>query len=520
LTIDVHAHVFNASDLQIDAFLRSIIARGNPAISELGPVLQEMGWSSAPDANDERRALMAAATELKECRQSVRINQVEGFRQNGYARGRAELKRALGSAQAKRRIGARRLLDDSGVAAAITSLPPSEKDYRATRGARARSKGLRGGIDVEGAIAFVLQQFQFRYVNVSEYLETYSAGRTRKVDLLIAHMVDYDWPIARGRPTPTSLDQQVDLMADIAVATGGRVHAFAPFDPMREVAYRLGLESRSSLALVRRAVESRGCIGVKLYPPMGFAAFGNSDRQASFWRRNWIRSDLVRDDFGARLDEALADLYRWCLAEDVPIMAHTNISNGPVGAFEALVSPLHWEAARDAFPGLRLNFGHFGDTSPTARDGEPGLKLAALMTAAPDSPGRNLYADAGYFAESLSRPQALQQTLRRLYRLTAAKDTAPLAQRLMYGTDWLMTLIEGPANESYLARFEEIFSALDRDPSLGARGQLSNRFFGRNAMEFLGLRRREKTRDRLERFYARHGVSAPSWTAKVDDISG
>jgi hypothetical protein len=121
LTIDVHAHVFNASDLQIDAFLRRIIARGNPAIRELGPVLQEMGWSSAPDANDERRALMAAATELKECRQSVRINQVEGFRQNGYARGRAELQRALSSAQAKRRIGARRLLDDSSVAAAITS---------------------------------------------------------------------------------------------------------------------------------------------------------------------------------------------------------------------------------------------------------------------------------------------------------------------------------------------------------------------------------------------------------------
>ena len=57
---------------------------------------------------------------------------------------------------------------------------------------------------------------------------------------MIAHLVDYDWPIAGGRETATSIPDQILVMEQICALTAGRVHCFAPFDPMKQVAYELG----------------------------------------------------------------------------------------------------------------------------------------------------------------------------------------------------------------------------------------------------------------------------------------
>src|SRR6185295_7066989 len=41
------------------------------------------------------------------------------------------------------------------------------------------------GLTVDGAFDFVMRNFQFRYVNVHDYLVEYSAGPRRKIDLMV-----------------------------------------------------------------------------------------------------------------------------------------------------------------------------------------------------------------------------------------------------------------------------------------------------------------------------------------------
>ena len=87
----------------------------------------------------------------------------------------------------------------------------------------------------------------------------------------------------------------------------------------------------------------------------------------------------------------------------------------------------------------------------------------------------------------------------------------------MYGTDWEMVVLEGSMSGEYLARFEAMYRALDRDKSLGADGTLSNRFFGINAAKFLGLGIGQPNRRRLDQYY--NLSSKPAWMAKVDSLA-
>ena len=74
-----------------------------------------------------------------------------------------------------------------------------------------------------------------------------------------------------------------------------RVHGMVPFDPLREAAYRTGrhMHNFSSLAFVQNAIYNQGCIGVKLYPSMGFAPWNNSQLPKNFWDQYLLnRCDL------------------------------------------------------------------------------------------------------------------------------------------------------------------------------------------------------------------------------------
>src|SRR3974390_2600356 len=53
LTIDVHGHVFNGSDIQIERYISLVRARQTPALKDLGEILQEVGWAVAPSGAQE-----------------------------------------------------------------------------------------------------------------------------------------------------------------------------------------------------------------------------------------------------------------------------------------------------------------------------------------------------------------------------------------------------------------------------------------------------------------------------------
>jgi hypothetical protein len=531
LTVDVHAHFFNASDLQVKQFIDQVALKQKGPFGDaarvLSGVLQDVSWEAAPSAKEELEMLRKLAPVLAKCEASGSNAALAGLRDAAYRSARSELNAALertgrsGPTATGRSYTAQSALERRlGNATAqadflVRHLPETHDEYLQQRQSRAAIR--RSEPTVQGTIDFVIQNFQYRYVSVHDYLETYSRGATRRVDLLVAHLVDYDWWLARGQPTRTTLRDQVGVMEEISLLTGGRVHAFAPFDPFREVMSTLE-GGDSSLALVRQAVHERGCIGVKLYPPMGFAAWGNA--ALDVWKdSSWLPDVVLRPDFGKRLDDAMAALFTWAREEQVPITAHTNVSNGPARRFEELATAKYWKQALEQFDrggkNLRIDFAHFGDTEMVGEGPGHSEALVDLMSTSAGSRGAKAFADASYFSDVLNSAEKLTGILKALY----LRQSGLLAKRLMYGSDWEMSLVERNV-ESYLSGFEQLYDGLRTD--LEQHGDqwrtLADDFFGRNATDFLGLRKGEATRMRLEEFY-RGRVATPAWMKKVDALA-
>src|SRR6266542_1559061 len=171
-------------------------------------------------------------------------------------------------------------------------------------------------------------------------------GQKSRIVLMTPAIVDFSkWLEDEDQ---LSVEEQVDVMARIACRRDGpRVHGFVGFDPLRQALYdhhRRKPEDKDPMAIVRRAIEvdrilvgnstrtTGGFVGVKLYPPMGFQATDNKhlpdDR---FNEPAYLQSPDtgLGSRIGSKLDAALAKLYAWCSANNVPIMAHTAIASGP-----------------------------------------------------------------------------------------------------------------------------------------------------------------------------------------------
>lgn len=539
LTIDAHCHVFNGTDLQVQEFFSKVAVRQGGALGAgarlLGDILQQLAWSFAPSGDAELAELKVVAAALQVCSDKDKSVKLASMRQSGYELGRAQLQAAVKSSAEFRVLQERRRLktldfnldpDTSAKVEAIAlieSLPPDVETYQNSKANKSLQLLSLRSRSVQGLIDFVLQNFQYRYVSVHDYLRTYNQPGTRVVDLMLPSMVDYDYWLAKGEATLTPLSTQVQVMRQIAVVTGGRVHSFVPFDPLRQVAFGLEHASEDSYGVVTDAVEKYGCVGVKLYPPMGFAALGNKDITGpggtNFWSRAWLPGWTNRPDMGALLDDAMMKLLAWCETNQVPVMAHTSLSNGVVDKFEELAGAQYWEKALQAFPLLRVSFGHFGDTSPVEDGLARSRAFTALMNNGNSSPGRNAYADAGYFVEVLGREPDLRSQLKQLYEETATKGNAALANRFMYGTDWEMTLTEGSIAD-YLADFVRLFSQMEQGPAIRAEGitGLSSKFFGENAASWIGFSAGGAARKRLDDFYAENKVPLPDWAKKVDAV--
>lgn len=521
LTIDVHTHVFNGSDLQVKEFIAQTAINQDDSelravVRAMGGTLQWMAWHHAPSARDELRALERYGGLARQAPQTPPRTSASTAFQDGYSRGRLELQRAADTVQKTPDasvLGPTPGMPGEGLGAAIRGLPMTYDEYDERRQDPLDVLGSQPHL--KGVISFVLHHFNYRFVNAIDYLTTYARTPGLQVDLMVASLVDYDWWLAKGRAPATSLGDQVDVMRRITVLLNGRVHGFAPYCPFREAMTSRGNDDGEAMRLVKRAVGEAGFLGIKLYPPMGFAAWGNAS--LSVWQgKRTLPAAAGQSDFGQRLDRAMRRLYEWCLANDVPIMAHANRSNGPYDEFKALAGAEHWDRALSAFPGLKVSFGHLGDTDIEDHDADRSRAYIDLMTPADGSRGARVFADSGYFAGVLGRPQALIDVLDRVFE---ASETRLLANRLMYGSDWTMVLPQRNVDD-YLVEFSGVLRAIDRRRAERKQTPLASAFFGETAVEFLGLRRGKPARVRLENFYDRHRMPAPGWLAKVDALGG
>ena len=545
LTIDTHCHVFNGSDIQVKAFFERVVKpeKGLSAdvVDVFSDVLQDLEWSGAPNGNEE----LVVLSELKKCTNGGIIVAVADLKQNKYGNANKAIRNTKAFTQYSRQLSPSQAATEPRSArnGRILSevnqrLQPKYEDYVSTRkkaNERIRQKKLTPNATTPtedrtlgGMLDYFVQNYQYRYVSVQEYLETFHPQSGRIIDLMLAHMVDYDWWLSNGKNTKTHLHKQVDVMDEISILTRGRVHAFVPFDPLREVAFLAHKHptTHSSLDFIQKAVLNRGCIGVKLYPPMGFAPYGNSEiavNNPHFWKRDglpgWMEGlikypgDNTFLGIGQRLDNALASLYDWCCEYEVPIMAHSDKTNGPNPDFQDLAGSCYWKKALEKWPKLRICFGHLGDFSnlSTSSDDLDATKLVAVM----NGTGKHAYADTGYYPEVLDQTQELASRIESFYDVSGTV----LPHRFMYGTDWSLLMNQGDVT-SYLNNFIRVFEGLDEQFPSVAGLEVSQMFFGYNAVEWIGLRKGERARQRLELFYTANEINweqdPPYWMAKVD----
>lgn len=574
LTIDVHCHIFNGTDLQIEKFVGDIVFPswwGKAA----GEILELVNWNLAPSGDEEKTKLERLVATCKSAGHVTKISSsvqsvVSDLRNECYQRARravldvqqkeAEAKAlvappptlsSLNTQEAKRQLFESFAAPDYATFERRLLVPASLTDNmrlelssaRAPEAAMAPCATTESNTNSEpfsfkAAAEFILQYFQYRYVSAQDYLNTFTPLAQRDVDLLLAAMVDYDWWLAGGNPSPTSLDTQLDVMMLISILSDGRVHGYAPYCPLREVAARAGFKNKkgvnasSSLAFVQDAVRNKGCIGVKLYPPMGFAAYGNSTLddpsqggRQDFWKGGllpeWTSGKIPYKDgtvelLGQRLDGALDELYKWCVDEQVPILAHTSESNGPSCAYEKLAKAQYWNLALARHPDLRVSFGHLGglDNSIASTALPSASRDFVALLGATSSP--RTYGDVAYSSSILLNESEFDERVQLAYQQAAA-GKSQLPTHLMYGTDWSLLEMVGN-NEVYMQRFEQLFSRMSgvAPPA----HSFEDSFFAWNAVEYLGLRTdptRKNARSRLEAFYAQHCMPEPVWLQKLSN---
>jgi predicted TIM-barrel fold metal-dependent hydrolase len=534
--IDIHAHVFNASDLPVIRFIKIVFLKHYPreAVSVLNV--------DDPDALDQLIALLTflvGRTSAPGAAQEIRVlNRQEPLEKvNAVAQ---ENDKAMVLAIAD-------FLGGKGAAAAGAGGPVRiDKIQRAIRRAGAAQGvgvqgGGAGGADGDLATAYnayhsldlglVLRWFalftRYRH-SLAEQLAHDHERQGFSARLLCPALVDYDHWLGE-RPT-SSLTEQVAVMGRIARRpTGPRVHGYVAFDPLRQVAWENGISpgGEAPLALVRRALRDEGFIGVKLYPPMGYRAMGNANTcQAYPGEQNKAMERLLelgpKDEaavarcpsprphaggpaLGRRLDAALSQLFDLCVKERGVVMAHANDSNGANEQYSGRADPAHWLEVFQRWPDLHVALAHFGsfDAESVAKPvGATGAEASWEWTLGRylrEHPRAPVYADISYLVEIIGRGAAEQARYDQVMQAWV-RQFDPECHHLMFGTDWMMLGLD-KGYPDYTERVYQYFRH-----RMGFDDAMLERLFSANAGAFLGLRRNDPMRERLLGFYRRHGI--------------
>jgi predicted TIM-barrel fold metal-dependent hydrolase len=303
-----------------------------------------------------------------------------------------------------------------------------------------RAEGTYAG----GTLAFVGYMLSYRWANLRSYYTAFSThDESIGVDRVLGSLVDFDrW---LDCPPRSAHEDQMRLHARMSQLSGGYMLPLIGYNPWTDVA-----EDGRSLKLVKEAVTRHGFVGVKIYPANGFRPWGNTSAQDGFGLPS-------HTDINQRL-ELFWDM---CLALDVPVMAHTNESMGMDDAHDALGGPEGWVALLKAYGSQgkspRVNLGHFGgDTGRKGNDWTD--RMAQLMT---HTNGTRVFGDLGYWSAlrcSVVGVAGCEAAVKRLQRVLSLPigNGETGADRLMYGSDWLM-LSREPNWSDYAA---ELFDTL------------------------------------------------------------
>lgn len=391
---------------------------------------------------------------------------------------------------------------------------------------------LRGKLKIISAV--LKRLISYRSTNVKNLIKDFKKERRRHTDLdvFVSALVDFDkWSGNDVSTYRTSIEKQIDIMAEMSEAFDGRILPFVAFCPYRQVEVEwknrtTGSQDKTPLDLVKDALTTKGFVGVKLYPQLGFRPRGNAafDTQPGFlwpYRSSAFKPreiDQGGKKFGELLDDAMLKFFRYCVPRDIPIMTHGNDSLGTRKNGSDCGNPIYWEQVltfnSSEFRNLRLNIGHMGgyddvtcrNPGNTCEADDWSLKIAGLMKTWP-----NVYSDLSNFEPVVMggknrrnrNRETLKQALQTLFG-TGAQGNAGMS-KLMYGSDWHM-----PINK---LRYRKYFDQMEKLGNDVLSGNKKN-FTGGAATKFLGLNPGDATRNRLNSFYSGRGMT-PDWTTKI-----
>lgn len=525
LAFDAHTHIFNASDLPAHEFLQAYVeSTADPDLRELilqiAPLVETLAAILTPTAAVELLQLddYLSPPDLpaQGVRAEARLANLRRHRQRFQQQFAHEFSSALPRDGRKFEQAARRYLekhraklfplkiDGMSPRPAPLSAPDILNRLRKREPARElRIEALRVEPPtpaLDSAIGFAFDLISPRIYNLLRLFESYSTDRDAfGIDAYFVDMLDFNYWLGAARG-PSCMRDEIALTEQLAIAAGGGILPIAPYNPWTDL-----VRKDESFNAVVAAVTTRGFVGVKIYPAMGYLPYGNADCPSPPGAR-WPDIPMP----GAAIDAKLKRLYVWCRDNAVPVMAHGSSSNGANKAANQLGAPEHWRKALTKVPGLRVHIGHFGgDGDETCKAGLDWTRgFAALMQ---ESIGANLYADLAYWDKiAIPEPACPAATLLGELLMQPLGNGAHVYDRAMYGTDWYMpTLLEfAQGYPQVVARF---LRNIKRAPA-----DLADRVYAGNAIKLYGLRRQEPNRMRLEKYYRDHAIPTPAWFAKVD----
>jgi len=302
-----------------------------------------------------------------------------------------------------------------------------------------------------------------------------------EVHLFTPLMMDMEYWL--DDPVVYTMRKRIEFFEKMIKLSKGLIHPFVPFDPKRE--FKNKGTDESAMSLIKDAIDNRGFIGVKVYPPMGYRPTGNTE----------IANKLSNAE---AYDEYFDELFTYCEDNEIPITTHC--TNGGAQAYEKSgehANPEFWEPALQGHPGLIVNFAHFGGDDEFVNDKEESWtwKIGELM-----QHYDNVYADTGHHSivfDKRLRKKFFQQLQHLLNAFPKVKD------RLMYGSDYHM-IVRAEDNKMFYKRYLDAYSDHFNEAE-------TNQFIGGDAIEFLRLRPGDQNRNRLYQFYTRNEIECPVW---------
>lgn len=532
--VDVHCHVFNGSDLPTVRFIKVVILKAYPkqAIRVLdiddpdvldglvSIVLWFMDATSAPIASKEIAVLDKKERAVRENSDAIANEEaVIDALAVLVADERIEVSDGLAPAATRKvRRAIFKAADEEGIA--VSDVPLEHGEARAVA-----VKAFKSKFDLGVLLRWFALFTRYRF-SLSDQLASDYRRQAYEPLLLCPALVDYDYWLNQyvdQSPMPS----QVEVMGRISRRKSGAVvHGYVGFDPLRQAAYALGGAPQfDPLALVSQALTREGFLGVKLYPPMGFRAFGNVTAvcqtypkdlrvfellaQSSPENESYAGCKPVPEDgsltISKRLDEAMVGLFDLCTRESACILAHANNSNGSNKEYGKRADPAFWLSVFKRWPKLSVALAHFGSFSSQSVGAAANAKspegtwewtLGKYLQSNPDSP---VFYDISYLTEiagqSSDELKTYTSTVRRWIN-----EFDPDCRHLLYGSDWLMLGVD-PGYETYTQRVYQFFQDM-----VGLDARRLDRIFRLNAGRFLGLRAGDAARQRLLGFYEAHKI--------------